>query len=93
MVNILLLYVQVEPFFISLSLFDIKHNRKISSDFNVDLNHSTVRHMLTNASQQLLNGSNDCLHWIQDIIPEAMLQYPKQVKMFKRPVFQTLNEE
>nr|XP_056718159.1 dedicator of cytokinesis protein 9 isoform X1 [Euleptes europaea] len=68
----------VEPFFITLSLFDIKHNRKISSDFHVDLNHSTVRHMISNASHQLFNGSGDCLHRIQDIIPEVMLQYPKQ---------------
>ncbi|XP_053160816.1 dedicator of cytokinesis protein 9 isoform X11 [Hemicordylus capensis] len=68
----------VEPFFISLSLFDIKENRKISSDFHVDLNHSTVRQMIPNASQQLLNGSSDCLHQIQVLIPEIMLQYPKQ---------------
>lgn len=72
--------VQVEPFFISLSLFDVKHNRKISSDFHVDLNHSTVRHMLANTSQELLNGSSDCLHPIQDIISDVMLQYPKQVR-------------
>ncbi|XP_048348400.1 dedicator of cytokinesis protein 9 isoform X8 [Sphaerodactylus townsendi] len=68
----------VEPFFITLSLFDIKHNRKISSDFHVDLNHGTVRHMISNSSHPLLNGSSDCLHRIQDIIPEIMLQYPKQ---------------
>ncbi|XP_077199953.1 dedicator of cytokinesis protein 9 isoform X11 [Paroedura picta] len=68
----------VEPFFITLSLFDIKHNRKISSDFLVDLNHSTVRHMISNASHQFLNGGSDCLHRIKDIIPEVMLQYPKQ---------------
>ncbi|KAM6448572.1 dedicator of cytokinesis protein 9 isoform 2-T2 [Liasis olivaceus] len=68
----------VEPFFISLSLFDVKFNRKISSDFHVDLNHSTVRHMLANTSQELLNGSSDCLHLIQDIIPDVILQYPKQ---------------
>nr|XP_020657235.1 dedicator of cytokinesis protein 9 isoform X5 [Pogona vitticeps] len=68
----------VEPFFISLSLFDIKHNQKISSDFHVDLNHSTVRHMLPDSSQQFLNGSSDCLHRIHDIVPESILQYPKQ---------------
>ncbi|XP_044285118.1 dedicator of cytokinesis protein 9 isoform X16 [Varanus komodoensis] len=68
----------VEPFFISLALFDIKCNQKISSDFHVDLNHSTVRHMLVKTAQQLLNGSSDCLHRIQDIIPDIMLQYPKQ---------------
>ncbi|XP_060625527.2 dedicator of cytokinesis protein 9 isoform X8 [Anolis sagrei] len=68
----------VEPFFITLSLFDIKYNRKISSDLHVDLNHNTVRHMLDNVSQQLPNGSSDGLYRIQDVIPEIMLQYPKQ---------------
>ncbi|XP_061482553.1 dedicator of cytokinesis protein 9 isoform X1 [Rhineura floridana] len=68
----------VEPFFISLSLFDIRDNRKISSDFHVDLNQMTVRHMLGNTSKQVSNDSNDSLHRIQDIIPDIMLQYPKQ---------------
>ncbi|XP_025064396.1 dedicator of cytokinesis protein 9 isoform X2 [Alligator sinensis] len=68
----------VEPFFVTLSLFDIKNNRKISADFHVDLNHISVRHMISNTQEQLLNGSDDCLHRVQDIIHETMLQYPKQ---------------
>ncbi|KAM7064621.1 dedicator of cytokinesis protein 9 isoform 4-T5 [Acridotheres tristis] len=67
----------VEPFFVTLSLFDIKNNRKISADFHVDLNHASVRHMLSSASQQMVNGSGDSLHRIQDI-HETVLQYPKQ---------------
>ncbi|XP_072787509.1 dedicator of cytokinesis protein 9 isoform X7 [Taeniopygia guttata] len=67
----------VEPFFVTLSLFDIKNNRKISADFHVDLNHASVRHMLSSASQQMMNGSGDSLHRIQDI-HETVLQYPKQ---------------
>uniref|UniRef100_A0A8C0FUQ3 Dedicator of cytokinesis 9 n=1 Tax=Bubo bubo TaxID=30461 RepID=A0A8C0FUQ3_BUBBB len=67
----------VEPFFVTLSLFDIKNNRKISADFHVDLNHASVRHMIPNASQQMMNGSGDSLHRIQDI-HETILQYPKQ---------------
>ncbi|XP_026709492.1 dedicator of cytokinesis protein 9 isoform X15 [Athene cunicularia] len=67
----------VEPFFVTLSLFDIKNNRKISADFHVDLNHASVRHMIPNASQQMMNGSGDSLHRIQDI-NETILQYPKQ---------------
>ncbi|XP_053916771.1 dedicator of cytokinesis protein 9 isoform X3 [Cuculus canorus] len=67
----------VEPFFVTLSLFDIKNNRKISADFHVDLNHTSVRHMLSSAPQQMMNGSGDTLHRIQDL-HETLLQYPKQ---------------
>ncbi|XP_069734792.1 dedicator of cytokinesis protein 9 isoform X1 [Phaenicophaeus curvirostris] len=67
----------VEPFFVTLSLFDIKNNRKISADFHVDLNHTSVRHMLSGGSQQMMNGSGDSVHRIQDI-HETVLQYPKQ---------------
>ncbi|XP_069658513.1 dedicator of cytokinesis protein 9 isoform X4 [Haliaeetus albicilla] len=67
----------VEPFFVTLSLFDVKNNRKISADFHVDLNHTSVRHMIPNASQQMTSGSGDSLHRIQDI-HETVLQYPKQ---------------
>ncbi|XP_038615023.1 dedicator of cytokinesis protein 9 isoform X10 [Tachyglossus aculeatus] len=68
----------VEPFFVTLSLFDIKHNRKISADFHVDLNHFSVRHMLASSPQHMTNGSGDGFHRIQGVIPEIMLQYPKQ---------------
>uniref|UniRef100_A0A8B9QHK9 Dedicator of cytokinesis 9 n=1 Tax=Apteryx owenii TaxID=8824 RepID=A0A8B9QHK9_APTOW len=67
----------VEPFFVTLSLFDIKNNQKISADFHVDLNHISVRHMIANASQQKMNGTGDSVHRIQGI-HETVLQYPKQ---------------
>uniref|UniRef100_A0A4X2M111 Dedicator of cytokinesis 9 n=1 Tax=Vombatus ursinus TaxID=29139 RepID=A0A4X2M111_VOMUR len=68
----------VEPFFVTLSLFDIKHNRKISADFHVDLNHFSVRQMLPGPPQHMVNGSGDSLQRIQNFFHEAMLQYPKQ---------------
>ncbi|XP_019724229.1 dedicator of cytokinesis protein 11 isoform X2 [Hippocampus comes] len=43
----------VEPFFISLALFDISKNCKISADFHVDLNPPCVKEMLTDTVGQL----------------------------------------
>lgn len=43
---------QVEPFFISLALFDVSKSCKISADFHVELNPPSVREMLTDTSAQ-----------------------------------------
>ncbi|EPY73001.1 dedicator of cytokinesis protein 9, partial [Camelus ferus] len=69
---------KVEPFFVTLSLFDIKYNRKISADFHVDLNHFSVRQMLAATSPALMNGGRQSSPALQDIPHEAAMQYPKQ---------------
>ncbi|XP_062904474.1 dedicator of cytokinesis protein 9-like isoform X5 [Mobula hypostoma] len=69
----------VEPFFVTLALFDIKNNRKISADFHVDLNHPSVRQMLSNSSA-VMNGGEVLTPSQKSIngIPENLLQYPRQ---------------
>ncbi|XP_076119975.1 dedicator of cytokinesis protein 9 isoform X7 [Alosa pseudoharengus] len=71
----------VEPFYVTLSLFDIQNSRKISSDFHVDLNHTSVRQMVPNPSAQLMNGGGDSLPGSQKLangLPEGAMQYPKK---------------
>lgn len=81
------LFVQVEPFYVTLSLFDIQNGRKISSDFHVDLNHPSVRAMMPHNSSPYMNGGGDThpegersVHGV----PEAALKYPRQVKKKKK---------
>uniref|UniRef100_A0A8C7VTB3 Dedicator of cytokinesis protein 9 n=1 Tax=Oncorhynchus mykiss TaxID=8022 RepID=A0A8C7VTB3_ONCMY len=71
----------VEPFYVTLSLFDIQNSRKISSDFHVDLNHPSVRQLVANPSSQYMNGGGDALLGLQREVhglPEEAMLYPRQ---------------
>uniref|UniRef100_A0A8C3EZI1 Dedicator of cytokinesis 11 n=1 Tax=Corvus moneduloides TaxID=1196302 RepID=A0A8C3EZI1_CORMO len=69
----------VEPFFLSLALFDLKNNCKISADFHVDLNPPSVRDMLLDNSEPRTEGTQGHCP-VQSLvhgIPESCLRYIK----------------
>ncbi|XP_078065091.1 dedicator of cytokinesis protein 10 [Mustelus asterias] len=78
----------IEPFFISLALFDTRENRKISADFHLDLNHDNVRQLLSgslamtenggkNSPAKTAGGEKSGEPQLQKF-PEGWLQYPKK---------------
>lgn len=53
--------VNIEPFFITLALFDVKENKKISEDFHCDVNEKLVSEMLP-SPENISNGSTEHEH-------------------------------
>ncbi|XP_054644016.1 dedicator of cytokinesis protein 9 isoform X4 [Dunckerocampus dactyliophorus] len=67
----------VEPFYVTLSLFDIQNGRKISSDFHVDLNHPSVRGMMPNYDSQYIYVYPEGPRLVQGV-SETVIRYPRQ---------------
>lgn len=83
---------QVEPFFISLALFDLSKGCKISADFHVDLNPPCVREMLQEGSSgtpkepeggdgnETVRVNGHGLPVLQRV-KESLIRFPTQVKV------------
>lgn len=76
---------QIEPFFVSLSLLDIREGRKVSADFHVDLNHDAVRQMLGGSASGAQEngvcapGEKKSVESHPSLELEQWLCFPKQV--------------
>lgn len=78
---------QIEPFFASVALYDLRDSRKVSADFHVDLNPAAVRQMLAGPAGALENGGVDAAapRQLEEPrvrgFPEDWLKFPKQVAL------------
>nr|XP_015216476.1 PREDICTED: dedicator of cytokinesis protein 10 isoform X3 [Lepisosteus oculatus] len=73
----------IEPFFVSIALFNAKDGRKVSADFHVDLNPDVVRQMLVGSSSVVENGMSSPAEKRPKECQltgnlDKCLQYPKQ---------------
>ncbi|XP_077554523.1 dedicator of cytokinesis protein Ziz isoform X2 [Haemaphysalis longicornis] len=86
---------QVEPYFTTMAVYDVRHNRKVSEDFRFDVNNSYMRNMLPKTTRRKSgsapNGTagtqlTDCLLPGMSELGEEWLAFPQQaIFMVQRP--------
>lgn len=82
------MFLQVEPYFTTLALFDVRAGRKLSENFHFDINNEQIRSFLPSfsGSESISNGdaskevgSNFSLCPEIDQVAQDWIQSPKQV--------------
>ncbi|XP_057325530.1 dedicator of cytokinesis protein 9 isoform X3 [Microplitis mediator] len=71
---------QVEPYYTTLSLFDARNGKKLSENFNFDINHEIVRDIIQELSPVSELTDNDKAELPSEFkkIPDNWIKYPKQ---------------
>lgn len=71
----------VEPFFTSLALYDVKNGVKLTEDFHCDLNSTVTREMLQPINEHITNGeTNGDVEMNGEVLQATEYRYPKQVR-------------
>ncbi|XP_076270905.1 dedicator of cytokinesis protein Ziz isoform X1 [Rhynchophorus ferrugineus] len=69
---------QVEPYYTTLCLFDVKNGRKLTENFYFDVNSDSIRTTFINSQQNSYNGTSQAKPDVLQKVSTEWLLYPRQ---------------